>query len=324
MSGPLVAVTDHVFANLEPTQKALARLGADVRLAEAKTPEAILAVGREADGMIVCYADVTAGIIEELEKCQVIARTGIGVDNVDVAAATRAGIVVTNVREYCDDEVSDHAMALLLALVRKVPFLNEKVRSGTWGAASAKPIHRIRGKVMGLVGFGNIPRQAAVKAQGFGMDVQAFDPYVDADTFASRGVRGVDLDELLATSDYISVHAPLTDETHNMFDAAAFSRMKRGAYLVNTARGPLVDVEALVDALDAGQIAGAGLDVLPEEPPAEDLRLLGRDDVLVTPHIGFYSEDSMTDLQAKAAEQVALVLSGEAPQYPVNAEALGK
>jgi D-3-phosphoglycerate dehydrogenase len=324
MSGPLVAVTDHVFADLEPTQQALAHLGADVRLAEAKTPEAILAVGREADGMIVCYADVTAGIIEELEKCQVIARTGIGVDNVDVAAATRAGIVVTNVREYCDDEVSDHAMALLLALVRKVPLMNEKVRGGTWGAGPAKPIHRIRGKVLGLVGFGNIPRQLAVKAHGFGIDVQASDPYVDAETYAAHGVRGVDLDELLSTSDYISVHAPLTDETHNMFDADAFSRMKRGAYLVNTARGPLVDVEALVDALDAGQIAGAGLDVLPEEPPAEDLRLLGRDDVLVTPHIGFYSEDSMTDLQAKAAEQVALVLSGEAPQYPVNAEALGK
>ena len=324
MSGPLVAVTDHVFANLEPTERALARLGADVRLAEAKTPEAILAVAREADGMIVCYADVTAGIIEELEKCQVIARTGIGVDNVDVDAATRAGIVVTNVREYCDDEVSDHAMALLLALVRKIPFLNEKVRGGTWGAGSAKPIHRIRGKVLGLVGFGNIPRQVAVKAHGFGMEVQASDPYVDADTYASHGVRGVDLDELISTSDYISVHAPLTDETHNMFNAEAFSRMKRGAFLVNTARGPLVDVEALVDALDAGQIAGAGLDVLPEEPPGADLRLLGRDDVLVTPHVGFYSEDSMIDLQAKAAEQVALVLSGEDPLYPVNAEALGK
>ena len=324
MSGPLVAVTDHVFADLEPTERALARLGADVRLAEAKTPEAILAVAREADGMIVCYADVTAGIIEELEKCQVIARTGIGVDNVDVDAATRAGIVVTNVREYCDDEVSDHAMALLLALVRKIPFLNEKVRGGTWGAGSAKPIHRIRGKVLGLVGFGNIPRQVAVKAHGFGMEVQASDPYVDADTFASHGVRGVDLDELLSTSDYISVHAPLTEETHNMFNANAFSRMKRGAFLVNTARGPLVDVEALVDALDAGQIAGAGLDVLPEEPTVADLRLLGRDDVLVTPHVGFYSEDSMIDLQAKAAEQVALVLSGEDPLYPVNAEALGK
>lgn len=324
MSGPLVAVTDHVFANLEPTERALARLGAEVRLAEAKTPEAILAVAREADGLIVCYADVTAGIIEELEKCQVIARTGIGVDNVDVDAATRAGMFVTNVREYCDDEVSDHAMALLLALVRKVPLLNEKVRGGTWGAASAKPIHRIRGKVLGLVGFGAIPRQVAVKAQGFGMEVLAYDPYVDAATYTSHGVRGVDLDELITTSDYISVHAPLTDETHNMFDADAFSRMKQGAYLVNTARGPLVDVEALVDALDAGQIAGAGLDVLPDEPPADDLRLLGRDDVLVTPHVGFYSEGSMTDLQAKAAEQVALVLSGEDPLYPVNAEALGK
>jgi len=215
-------------------------------------------------------------------------------------------------------------MALLLAVARKIPFLNNEVQSGSWDEAAAKPLHRIRGKVLGLAGFGNIPRQVAGKAQAFGIDVVAYDPFVDEQTFAAHGVRGVTLDEMLEQADYFSVHAPLNDETHNMFDAKAFARMKPGAFLINTARGPLVDVEALADALDTGQVAGAGLDVLPDEPPASDLRLLGRDNVILTPHVGFYSEDSVVDLQALTAQQVALVLSGQEPQFAVNAAALGR
>jgi D-3-phosphoglycerate dehydrogenase len=322
MANPLVGVTDHVFPNLEPTKQVLAGLGAEVRLAEATTPEAILKVARDADGLLVCYAKVPAQIIEQLKRCKVIARTGIGVDNVDIDAATRAGIVVTNVPEYCEDEVSDHAMAMLLALVRKIPFANKRAHAGKWETAAVNPIHRLRGRTLGLVGFGKIPKLVAAKAQTFGLQVQTYDPYITAETTSKFNVKLVTLPELLKTSDYVSVHTPLTAETKNMFNADAFRQMKRGALLVNTARGPLVDVDALVDALEAGQVGGAALDVLPQEPPVPGLRLLGRDDVILTPHTGFYSEESMVDLQTKAAQQVALVLSGKEPRYPINLKAL--
>ncbi|HEX9076178.1 MAG TPA: C-terminal binding protein [Anaerolineae bacterium] len=318
MANPLVAVTDHVFPNLEPTKQVLSELHAELKLAQATTPEAILDVAREADGVIVCYAKMPASVIEQLKNCKVMARTGIGVDNVDIDAASRKGIVVTNVPEYCEDEVSDHAMAMLLTLIRKIPFANKRAHAGKWETGAVNPIHRLRGRTLGLVGLGKIPKLVAAKAQTFGLHVQTYDPYIPAQAAAKLGVKSVSLPELLSTSDYVSIHAPLTPETKNMFNADAFRQMKRGALLVNTARGPLVDVEALVDALAAGQLAGAALDVLPTEPPPVDSRLLGRDDVILTPHIGFYSEESMIDLQTKAAQQVALVLSGKEPRYPVN------
>lgn len=318
MANPLVAVTDHVFPNLEPTKQVLSELHAELKLAKATTPEAILEVAREADGVIVCYAKMPASVIDQLKNCKVMARTGIGVDNVDIDAASRRGIVVTNVPEYCEDEVSDHAMAMLLALVRKIPFANKRAHAGKWETGAVNPIHRLRGRTLGLVGLGKIPKLVAAKAQAFGLHVQTYDPYIPAEVAAKLGVKSVSLPELLSTSDYVSIHAPLTPETKNMFNADAFRQIKRGALLVNTARGPLVDVEALVDALDMGQLAGAALDVLPQEPPPADSRLLGRDDVILTPHMGFYSEESMIDLQTKAAQQVALVLSGKEPRYPVN------
>jgi len=321
MSKPVVVVTDYVFPNLEPTERIMEELGAELRVAKSRETADVLDVSRDADGIISCYSDMNAEVIAQLEKCKVIARTGTGYNNIDVDAATKAGMYVTNVRAYCDDEVSDHAMALLLALARKIPYLTGEVNAGRWDESAAKPLHRIRGKVLGLAGFGNIPRQVATKAQAFGISVIAYDPFVDDQTFSSYGVRGVSLHEMFEQADYFSVHAPLTDETHNMFDADAFARMKPGAFLVNTARGPLVDVEALADALDTGHVAGAGLDVLPDEPPASDLRLLGRDNVILTPHVGFYSEDSVVDLQELTAKQVALVLSGQEPQFAVNTPA---
>jgi len=319
---PVVAVTDHVFPNLDPTERVLGGINAEMRLASAKTPEAILEVARDADGVIVCYADMTAEIIDQLANCKVLARTGIGYDNVDIAAASAKGMFVTNVPEYCEDEVSDHAMALLLGCVRKIAFLSESVDAGTWDAASAKPIGRLRGRTLGLAGFGKIPRRLSGKAQSFGIDVIAYDPYAPDEVFSGAGVRSVTFDELLADSDYISVHAPLTPETENMFGADAFAKMRQGSYIVNTARGPLIDVEALADALDSGHVAGAGLDVLPIEPPPAGSRLLNRPNVILTPHTGFYSEESMVDLQSKAAEQVVMVLSGQDPKFPVNLEQL--
>ena len=322
MANLLVGVTDHVFPNLEPATRVLSELRAEVKLADAPTPEAILKVARDADGLLVTYAKVPAQVIEQLTRCKIIARFGIGVDNVDIDAATRAGILVTNVPDYCVDEVSDHAFALLLALVRKIPFANQRAQAGKWEMPAVVPIHRLRGRVLGLVGFGKIPQALTTKAQALGLQVQTADPYITAETTAKFNVKLVTLPELLKTSDYISVHAPLTPETNKMFNADAFRQMKRGAFVVNTARGPLVDEQALIDALDAGQLAGAALDVLPQEPLAPNSRLLGRDNLILTPHIAFYSEESNVELQTKAAQQVALVLSGKDARYPINLKAL--
>ncbi|MDH3498755.1 MAG: C-terminal binding protein [Acidimicrobiia bacterium] len=322
MTKPVVAVTDHVFPNLEPTREALAGIGASLHLSKSPNADDILAVARTADGVINCYAKLPGEVIEQFEQCRVIARTGIGVDTVDLDVASRKGIIVTNVPEYCEDEVSEHTMALLLALARNVTRGNALVHSGVWDVGLVKPIYRLRGRTVGLVGFGKIPRLVATKAQSFGMNVQTFDPYVDADAAAAMNVESVPFDTLLETSDYVSVHAPLTPGTRNMINADALAKMRPGALLINTARGPLVDIDALAAALDAGQIAGAALDVLPDEPPAADLPLAGRDNVILTPHTAFYSEQSMIDLQAKAAQQVALVLSGADPTYPVNLDRL--
>lgn len=322
MPSLLVAVTDSVFPSLEPARQALAALKAEVRLAGEPTPAAILEVARQADGLLVTYAQVTREIIQALERCRVIARFGIGVDNVDLKAATEAGIVVTYVPDYCVDEVSDHALALLLALARKITFSNQLVQSGRWEMPAVVPLRRLRGRTLGLVGLGKIPQLLAPKAQALGLKVITFDPYITDEAAASLGVERVDFERLLQTADFVSIHAPLTQETRGLFNADAFRQMKRGALLINTARGPLVDGQALAAALDAGQLAGAALDVMPEEPPPPGSPLLGRDNVILTPHTGFYSEESLLDLQTKAAQDVARVLGGERPRYPVNPQVL--
>jgi D-3-phosphoglycerate dehydrogenase len=317
----LVAVSDSVFPNLEPARAVLSKVGAELRLAKGSTPEAILEVGRAADGALVTYAKITEEMIRQMTRCRVISRFGIGVDNVDIPAATRAGIVVTRVPDYCIDEVSDHAVAMLLAVVRKIPLANARTQSGTWEMPAVVPIHRLRGSVLGLVGFGRIPQLVAPKAKAFGIQVIAFDPYLPETVFQREGVRRVEFDELVKLSDYISIHTPLMPETHHLFNADVFSRMKTTAYLVNTARGPIVDEAALAIALDRKQLAGAALDVMEKEPPSGS-PLLGRNNVILTPHTSFYSEESLVELQTKAAEEVVRVLTGQKPVNPVNPEAL--
>jgi D-3-phosphoglycerate dehydrogenase len=243
------------------------------------------------------------------------------VDNVDLEAATRAGIVVTKVPDYCIDEVSDHAVALLLSLVRKIPASSARAHAGRWDMPAVVPIHRLRGTVLGLMGFGRIPQLVAPKAQAFGMKVVAYDPYVPAPLMEKAGVGRVEFPELLKVSDYVSIHSPLLPETRHLFSAEVFRQMKPGALLVNTARGPIVDEAALAAALDAKQIAGAALDVLEQEPPTSS-PLFGRDNVILTPHTSFYSVESLEELQTKAAEEVVCVLAGQAPRNPVNPEAL--
>lgn len=321
----LVAVTDHVFPDLEQERTLLAGAGHELRFgSNAATAQEVREAVADADGILNCYAPVPAEVIRELEHCVVIARYGIGIDTIDLDAATAKGIVVTNVPDYCIDEVSDHALALMLSLVRGVTRLDRHVRAGSWTPNDARPLHRLRGRTLGLVGFGRIARALAAKASGFGYRIVTTDPFVPDDAVRAAGAEPMTLDDLLDGSDVVSIHAPLTPESRHLIGRAELDRMKSDAILVNTSRGPLVDLNALRAALEDGRLGGAGLDVLETEPPEADDPLLHRDDVIVTPHAAFYSEESLAELQRKAVEQVIEALAGRVPPYAVNAEALGR
>jgi D-3-phosphoglycerate dehydrogenase len=319
VKGPLIAVTDSVFPSLEPAMAAVKRLEPEIRIAKSTSEADILDVARDADGVLVTYAKLPGNLLRQLQRCKVIGRFGLGVDNIDVKAAGALNIVVTYVPDYCLQEVSDHAMALVLALARKVPFSNALVQQGRWEMPAVVPIRRLEGQVLGLVGLGNIPRRVVPKAMAFGFKVVAHDPYVPAAIARELGVELVSFERLLEISDFISVHAPLTAQTRGLFNADAFARMKKGAYVVNTARGPLLDEAALVAALDAGHLGGAALDVVATEPLSKESPLLGRPNVIVTPHTAFYSVEALEELQTKCATDVARVLGGEKPIYPVSA-----
>jgi len=312
---PLIAVTDSVFPSLDPAVAALKRIEPEIRMAISPSASDILDVAREADGVFVTYAKLPGELLRRFERCKVIGRFGLGVDNIDVKTAAELGIVVTYVPDYCLQEVSDHAMALLLALARKIPFSNTLVQAGRWEMPAVVPMRRLEGRTLGLVGFGNIPRRLAPKAIAFGLKVVAYDPYAPAE---AAGVQLVEFEQLLAISDYVSLHAPLTPQTRGLFNADAFSKMKNGAYLINTARGPLIDEHALIAALDSGYLEGAALDVVATEPLSKDSRLLGRANVILTPHTAFYSVEALEELQTKCASDVARVLSGEKPVYPIR------
>jgi D-3-phosphoglycerate dehydrogenase / 2-oxoglutarate reductase len=319
MPRPLIAITDSVFPSLDPAKKALARLDPEYRMAKSAAPEDILVVARDADAILVTYAKLPGELLRQLKHCKSIGRFGLGVDNIDLPAAKKLGIAVNYVPDYCLREVSDHAMALLLALARKVAFSNRLVQSGRWEVPPIVPLRRLEGQVLGLIGFGNIPRTLAPKAKAFGLHVLTHDPYVSAEVLAAAGVEGVSFDELLARSDFISMHAPLLPATRGLMNASAFAKMKNRAFLINTARGPLVDEAALVAALDSGHLGGAALDVVATEPLAKDSPLLGRDNVILTPHTAFYSVEALEELQTKCASDVARVLSGEKAIYPISA-----
>jgi D-3-phosphoglycerate dehydrogenase / 2-oxoglutarate reductase len=320
----IVAITDYVFSSLEPEQRVLAPLGVELRPAQCKSEEEIIELTRGADAVLNCYAKMTARVIEKLDRCKIIARYGIGVDNVDLAAATRAGILVTNVADYCIDEVSDHALALLLVLARRIATAHGAVKVGAWDVVSHAGIRRLRGQTLGLVGFGKIAIAVASKAQAFGLRVLAHDPYLDTAVIAQYGVQAVDLDALLRESDAVSIHVPLSTETRNLIGQGELARMKPTAFLINTSRGGIVDEQALAESLKAGRIGGAALDVLSVEPPPQDHPLQEAPNIILTPHLAFYSRESVIELQTKAAEEVARALKGEPLRSPVNREVLGR
>jgi D-3-phosphoglycerate dehydrogenase / 2-oxoglutarate reductase len=319
MARTLIAVTDSPFPSLDPAKAALARVDPELRMAKSPAAEDILAVARDADAVLVTYAKLPGELLRQLPRCKAIGRFGLGVDNIDIKAAAELGITVTYVPDYCMHEVSDHAMALLLALARKIPLSNALVQAGRWEMPAVVPIHRLAGRVLGLVGFGNIPRALAPKAKAFGLRVVTHDPYVSPAALAAAGVEGVSFEQLLAISDFVSIHAPLMPATRGLFNAEVLGKMKPGAFLINTARGPLLDEDALVAALDTGHLGGAAFDVVAVEPLPKDSKLIGRDNVILTPHTAFYSVEALNELQTKCAADVARVLSGEKPVYPVKA-----
>jgi D-3-phosphoglycerate dehydrogenase len=285
-----------------------------------KDEEAIIEGARDADGLIVVYAQIGEKIIASLEQCKVIVRTGIGYNNIDVDAATRKGIMVANVPDYCAGEVADHAMALLLSLVRKVAFLNGQVKKEKWSFLEAKPIPRLSETTLGLYGCGNIAQGVARRAQAFDIAVAGFDPYLPDAVFDKTGIRKTgSLDELYAVSDFISLHAPLTPETRHVINRDALRKMKKTAVIVNTARGPLIDHDDLLEALQQGIIAGAALDVTEQEPPVFPLPLSALDNVLITPHTAYYSESSEPELRAKAVREVIRTLTEGRPKFWINA-----
>jgi D-3-phosphoglycerate dehydrogenase len=324
VEAPTVVIADYDYGDVDIERAIIEDAGLQLTAAQCKTEDDVIDVARDADAIIAQYATVGEKAIAALTRCRVIARYGTGVDIVDVDAATRRGILVTNVpNDWCENEVADHAMALLLTLARKVRAYDVATRAGTWRWQSGAPIHRLRGSVLGLLSFGAIARAIAARAAGFGMQVIAHDPYVPDRDVAAAGATSVAFGELLEQSDYLVVQAPLTAATHHLIDEAALRRMKRSAFLINTARGPIVSDDALYRALQEGWIAGAGLDDIEEEPakqrdwePSNPLFTLAN--AVVTPHAAYYSEEAIHTVRDFAAHEVVRVLTGQPPLSPVN------
>jgi D-3-phosphoglycerate dehydrogenase len=316
-------ITDYVWESLDVEKKTLGEL-ADLVPLKTKKPEEFLAEAADCDALLNTYAGpITADTMAKMPRCRIIARYGIGVDTIDLEAATAAGIIVTNNPTYCIEEVAEQTMALLLSSARKIPFYDRMVRSGRWEVPPGKPICRLVGRTLGLVGFGNIARAVAVRAAAFGLNVLYSDPFVKEGQFQVPG-RAVDLDTLLRDSDFVSLHPPLTPQTRKMIGEEAFKKMKPTAVLINCARGPVVDTDALVRALDAKKIAGAALDTVDPEPLPDPHPLRGRDNVILCPHAAWYSEQAMAGLQAGAPGEVRRVLTGEWPVNVVNRAVKGK
>ncbi|NUT08778.1 MAG: C-terminal binding protein [Hamadaea sp.] len=319
-----IMIADSDFGDVEIERAIVEDAGFRLTAHQCKSEQDVIAAGQDADGILTQYAHIGATAMDNLPRLRVISRYGTGVDIVDVDEATRLGIQVTNApNDWCADEVADHAIALWLTAARKVVQYDAATRHGEWRWQTGQPIWRLRGRVFGLLGYGAIARLIAARAQAFGVDVWACDPFVDADQMRADRVRPVELDELISQSDYLTIQAPLTSQTRHLFNDTTLARMKPTAILVNTARGPIVEDSALDLALQRGVIAGAALDDLEEEPAKHrgwtpDNPLLRNPNVIVTPHAAYYSEESIQSIRTIAATEAVRVLSGLPPRSPVN------
>jgi D-3-phosphoglycerate dehydrogenase len=319
-----VVITDFDYGDNDVERSILEPIGAEVVALQAKSEEELLADAADCDAIMNQYARVGAKAIAAMRHCRVIARYGIGVDIVDVEAATERGILVTNVRDYCTEEVADHAIALWMALARRLFQYDRATHVGIWRWQSGAPVHRLRGQTMGIVSFGKIGQAIGARARAFGLNLIVYDPYLPDSGAAAQNAVKVDKDELLARADVIMMQVPMTAETRHFLGPREFGLMKPGVFIVNTGRGPTIDNRALHEALVAGKVAGAGLDD-PEEEPAKrafwdpkDNPLFSHPNVIVTPHAAYYSEQSIRLAREIAASEVRRVLTGERPKNPVN------
>jgi len=317
MSKAKVVLTDYVWESLDVEEEILGNLANLVPL-QVTDPEAFFPEAENCEALLNTYGGpITADIMARMPNCKIIARYGIGVDTIDLAAATEAGIIVTNNPTYCIEEVAEHTLAMLLTCARKIAFYDRLVRKSEWAVPPGKPMFRLAGSTIGLIGFGNIARRVARGAASLDMRVLYSDPFVEAGQFDVSGEK-VELEDLLKESDYLCVHAPLTPQTRGMVGADAFSKMKSTAVIINCSRGPIIDTEALVQALDDGQIAGCALDTTDPEPLPTDHSLRSRENVIINPHAAWYSEQAMEGLQRGAPSEVRRVLEGKWPINVVN------
>jgi D-3-phosphoglycerate dehydrogenase len=315
-----VLLTDYAWADLDIERQTLAQIDAELVVAPTGDVATLTRLAADVDAIMTNWAKVPAAVIHGAPRCKIVSRLGIGLDNIDVAAATERKMLVTNVPDYCLIEVAEHALALLLALARKVGYYHYETMQGRYELQSGPVLRRIEGQTLGIVGLGNIGAKLAEKAAALGLEVLATSRSGRA---MPPGVRRVELDELLAHSDYVSLHVPAAPDTRHLINETTLARMKPTAYLINTARGGLVDHEALADALEAGRLAGAGLDVQEPEPPDLHQRPWNDPRVIVTPHAAFVSQESLVNLRSRTAAQVAACLTGQTPEHVVNATGLG-
>lgn len=317
-----IVITDYRFPDVEQERRAVEAAGGTLVAGQAVNEEQVAELCRDADGVLNARAPVTRRAIAAMERCRIIVRYGIGVDTIDVPAATERGIYVANVPDYCLDEVSDHALALLMMLSRQMIPGMALAREDTWAVAKMPPLQRLRGQTCGLFGCGRIGSLLAGKVSALGMSVIVHDPYLSEGRAREMGAERVSFDDLLARADFISLHAPLTEETRHIFGAAAFARMKKNASVINTARGGLIDEAALIAALDAGRIFGAGLDVVESETAVTPVRtaLTRHHKIVVTAHTAWLSQQARALLQLRAIEQVLACLKGEKPYGLINRE----
>ncbi len=318
-----VVITDHVWPTTDPERAVLEAGGAEVVVSPDGEERTLVELARDADAIMTCFAHVTENVVRAAEQCQVIGRFGVGVDNIAVDTATELGIAVTYVPDYCVDEVSDHVLALLHAWNRRIVLFDRAVKERGWASQGLNMrMMRLRGKTIGIIGFGRIGQAVASKASAFGLRVLATDPVVPSATVESFGGTLVDLTTLLKESDFVSLHTPLINETRNLIGANELALMKPDSFLINAARGPLIDEQALYQALIERTIAGAGLDVMVDNVPPHDHPLLSLDNIIITPHVAFYSQESTLELEQRAAAEVVRVMRGEMPENLVNAAVL--
>ncbi|MHA1410721.1 MAG: C-terminal binding protein [Candidatus Odinarchaeia archaeon] len=312
-----VVLADNDWPSLDLERKLFEKYGIIFTAYKKIDKEELIKLAGEIDALIVEYTRVDEEVIKNLTRCKIISINAIGFDRVDIAAATQYGICVANVPDYCIEEVAAHTVSLIVSCARKVVHLDRKVREGRWSFKDAIPINRFQGKVLGLISFGKIGRRVSSIMQAFGFRVIAYDPYLPMEVFLEEKVkRASTLQELLENADIVSIHCPLTSETINLIDEEQFRIMKPGAILINASRGGIVNEKALYEALIKGRIAGAGLDVMVNEPPDSGNPLFNLDNIVITPHVAFYSEEAMEEVRVKAANEVVRVLIEN--KLPVN------